>query len=899
MSHFQTSSLLKATVLPWLACLGLLGGALPSAAPATLAEMRVARSEEEVLLFALRLDQALLSNTFPGFDARGGTLVPLGEFCRLLDLAIQSDPQRGRAEGFFLRETRRFILDVQAGTLSLDGRVQSFDRTRVELHQDDIYVDAELLAQWLPLGIRVDRRSATITVLPREPLPIQERWQRELRLGRFRPSEGPRQFPISPDPYRLAEVPMVDETLRLTAQNAPGLERRLRGQSTTFATGDLLAMSASLYALVDAGAGRSDFRMTLGRRDPQAGLLGPLRATEFTFGDVLDPGMNLLSLPQIGTGAVLSNLPLQRENAFDRHSFQGDLAPGWQVELYRNQALLGFQSARTDGRYEFLNVPLSFGWNDFRLVFYGPQGQRREEVVRFDVSENQTPAGAFQYRLVGVDPKLYGSRAHGEIRYGLSEQVAAGVAFSSLQLDGRTHAYTQANLQGFWKPLSALLTAAQDREGGHIAELGLRSRIGSASLTARHATLQGGFESEVFRPIYGKVQSRSALETSILLPSLERNLVTLDLGASRDRLVDGAEVNRLSNRLSTSFQGFFLSNEIVRTQGQGSTVALPSSTLGDFLASKFFRTFSLRGQANYQLDGGRRWNAFAAFLESPRFDPYNLRIGLTRSLVAGDTILQAGLQKNQGTFALGVDVSYSTRNRLTLDLTFRIGLGREPRSGRFAAQAQGLASHGAASVQTFLDANGNGQRDPGEKPVPGASFMTNGASRPQLADETGVAFLTSLPADQEANISVNPSSLEDPLMRSGVPGHRITPRPGHVARLELPLVVLGEVTGTAYLKQGPNSSELPGLRVELLTASGQVFKSVRTAFDGFFTLSDLPAGDYQLRVTAEEAQRLGVAAPPSKAIHISSEGTLLDGVDLLLVTGEPHPGDDGSMKAPA
>ncbi len=898
MPPSQVCRLLRAA-LPWLGSLALPGGALPATLPVVPAEMRMARAEEEVLLFALRLDQALLSSTFPGFDARGGTLLPLGEFCRLLDLAIQCDPQRGRAEGFFLRESRRFSLDVQAGTLTLDGRLQRFDRSSVELHQDDIYVDTALLARWLPLGIRVDRRSATITVVPVEPLPIQERWQRELRLGRFRPSEGPRQFPEILDPYRLAEVPMVDETLRLTAQTAPGLERRLRGQSTTFATGDLLAMSASLYALLDAGAGRSDFRMSLGRRDPRAGLLGPLRATEFTFGDVLDPGLNLLTLPQIGTGAVLSNLPLQRENAFDRHSFQGDLAPGWQVELYRNQALLGFQSSRADGRYEFLNVPLTFGWNDFRLVFYGPQGQRREEVVRFDVSENQTPAGAFQYRVVGVDPRLFGSRAHVETRYGVSKRVAAGVAFSSLQLDGRTHAYSQASLQGFWKPLSALLTAAQDREGGSITEVGLRSRLGSASLTARHAILQGGFESEVFRPIYGKVQARSTLETSILLPSLERNLVTLDLGASRDRLVDGAEVERLSNRLSTSFQGFFLSNEIVRTQGHGSALPLPSSTLGDFLASKFFRTFSLRGQANYQLDGGRRWNAFAAFLESPSFDPYNLRVGVTRALVAGDTILQAGVQKQQGSFALGVEVSYSTRNRWTLDLTFRLGLGREPRSRRVTAQAQGLASHGAASIQAFLDANGNGQRDPGEKPVPGASFMANGASRPQVADESGVAFLTSLPADQEANISVNPSSLEDPLMRSGIQGHRITPRPGHVARLELPLVVLGEVTGTAYQKQGAASSELPGLRVELLDTEGRPFRTVRTAFDGFFILSDLPAGSYQLRVPPEEARRLGLEAPSPRSIHITPEGTILDGLDFVLVAGERRPVDDESMKAPS
>lgn len=889
-------------VIPALAAAMLCAGGLPAETATSLAEMRANRLEEDVLLFALRLDQASLSSTFPGFAARDGILVPLGELCRLLDLAILVDPNRGRAEGFFIDEKRRFSLDALAGTVAIEGRSQAFDRSRVELHADDIYVDTRLIAAWLPLDFQVARRSATITVTPRVPLPLQERWQRERMIGRFRPTEGQRAFPRGPDPYRLAEVPMVDETLRLRAQTAPGVEQRVRAQSTTFATGDFLGLSSSLYAILDTHEGLSEFRATLGRRDPHAGLLGPLKATEFAFGEVLNPGLNLLSLPMAGTGALLTNYPLQRENAFDRHSFRGDLPPGWQVEVYRNQALLGFQASRPDGLYEFLNVPLYFGWNDFRLVFYGPQGQRREEAARFDVSENQTPEGTFHYRVVGAGPRQAGRRGQVEGRYGLSKQLSAGFSLSELDLDGRRHTYTQANLLGFWKFLSGTLTAAKDQLGGTIEELGVRSRLGSTSLSVKHAELQDGFISEVFRPLYGPVRSRSSLETSTLLPSLARSLVTLDLGGSQDRLVAGGSVDRLYNRISTSFSGYFLSNEILRTEGRSAAASFPATTTGDFLASKFFRTFSLRGQANYQLDGVRRLNALSTFAETPIFEPFNLRAGLTRSLVSGDTLIQLGAYKAQGAYALGVDMSYSTRSRLSLELTLRVGLAREPRSGRIHTQAQGIASHGAISARAFLDANNNGVNDPGEKPFQGVSFMANGASQPRTTSADGVAFLTNLSGGGDANLSVSSSSLEDPLMRPGNPGIRITPRPGHVVEVDVPLVLFGEVTGTAFLKREGVSQELPGLLLELVDAGGRVAKSARTSFDGFYTLSDLPPGTYQMRVPENETRRLGLSALKPKAVTVTSEGTVIDGFDLVL-TPDPDsrtiPQTDGPQKEPS
>ncbi len=855
----------------------------------------LARPEDEVLIFSLRLEQTTLSNTFPGFTVKGGFIVPLGELCRQLDLAVQVDPNRGLAEGFLIQEGRRFALNVLAGTVTVGGVARALDRSLIEVHADDIYVDTRLLAEWLPLELKVAPRSATITVLPREPLPLQLRWLRERGAGRLRPDLKPQTFERVDDPYKLYDVPFVDETLRLTGRSDSNGARPISAQSITFLSGDFLKLSTSLYAVLDAQEGLAEFHMTMGRRDPNAGLLGPFHATEFAFGEVLNPGLELLAQPFAGTGALVSNIPLQQANAFDRHSFLGDLAPGWQVELYRNQSLVGFRAYRPDGRYEFLNVPLYYGWNDFRLVFYGPQGQRREEVVRFDVSESQTPAGAFQYRLVGTKPGAAGRRSQFEARYGLSKQLALSAAVAGVDFDGTTHTYRSAGLQGFWKPLSASLTAAQDSAGGSVQELGIRSRVGTLSLTAKHAALQDGFVSEIFRPVYGLVRSRSSLETSTILPSLERSWFTVDLGGSRDLLVAGGSVDRLYNRIYTSYRGYYVSNEITRTTQRGGPVPVSATTTGDLLASTFFRDLSLRGQATYLVGAGPGFQTVALLAETPLYTPYLLRAGIERALATRDTRILLGANKSQGQYSLGLELSYSSRSHWVADLSFRVGLGREPRQQRIYAQAQGLATQGAVSARAFLDSNGNGVLDPGEKPLEGIGFLVNGARVPATTNAQGVAFLTNLPGEQDANLVVASASLEDPFMRAGA-GVRLTPRPGHVARVDFPMVLLGEITGTVYLKQDGPAQELAGLRIVLADPQGLVVKAVRSSYDGFFNLTGIPPGSYFLLVTAGDASRFGARPSRPRPITISHDGTVLDGLDILLRAAPAKPTNPDSAQ---
>lgn len=844
------------------------------------------RSEDELLLFEVRLQGATLSDTFPGYPVKDGVLVPLGELCRMLGLAIATDPLTGKARGFFITETRTFLLDAGSDTVSIEGRSQPFDRAKVEIHPDDIYVDTRLLAAWLPLDLKVDKLGARITITPREPLPYQVQASRLRGRGAFGGLRADtHHYAQVDDPYRWAEVPMVDETLRVSSNPALGTGggRGTLAQSTTYATGDFLKLSTSVYAYGDSQGNRS-LLATLGRRNPEGGLLGPLNATEFEFGEVFDPGLATVSQATSGTGLFATNFPLNSDIFGDKKTLRGNLPPGWQVELYQNGALIGFQANRADGLYEFRDIPMLHGWNDFRLVFYGPEGQRREETQHFDNSVPLVPKGGFRYRLQAE--ALHGGlgdRGYLLGQYGLTDQLSAFGAAATVDLTtGQTRHYGQAGLQGRWNILSAQATVSRATEGGMAEEAALGTRIGdSLSLTLKRAELQDGFISDVFLPTYGLIRDRTDLDLSGVAPSLAHPWLTLGATVRRDELVDGGSTLRVSPRIGTSYGGWFFMNTL-NYQRISLATGSSSSSFGNLLASRFFGSYALRGEGTYTLSGARHLQNLALYLDTTKLRPWAIQVGVLRAVDSGETKLLANASKSVGRVGVGMEGSWSSRSGWTAALTLRVGLSREPRQGRWSSDAMGVAAYGAISAQSFLDQNGNGRRDPGEKALPGVSTFVNGVARPEGANADGVIYQHTIPGDIRAKVLVNPSTLPDPMMQPGGDGFTFIPRAGHTTLLDMPVIQTGDVNGTVYLGTGNAARPLPGVTVELVAEDGQVAASARSAYDGYYELQNFKPGRYSLRIRAEDLDRRHLEPPAARVLDLTGDTLERDGEDWRL-----------------
>lgn len=892
--------------LPALAIALVAGATHPTATALPLAGF-VHRPEEEVILLAVRLRPLLLADTLPAYPSRGGVMVPLGELCALLDLGIHSDAATGVADGFILSEQRRFHLDVSAGQVIVGGKTAAIDEGEVEVHEDDIYVDTRALSRWLPIELDIDLHASTLTIRPREPLPIQQRDDRAVTSQRILAGLGQGQpsYPRVNVPYRLFDVPFVDQTLGLTLEAPTAEGRRALLHYSTYATGDLLAMGMRFYVAGDQD-GLSDSRLTLERKDPDGGLLGPLRARELQLGEVLDPGLDLVTLPKGGSGALLDNFPLQRPEQFDRQHFRGELPPGWEVEIHRNESLIGFAQSRSDGLYEFLDVPLLFGLNVFRLVFFGPQGQRREETRIFNVGDALAPPGKVYYRFVASEPgrRLFSASALNqatrwllETDLGILRRLTASAGVASVALTDGRHDYGRLGLRSYLSRFFLNADVVVDRSGGRAVQAGAQTRLGPAGLRLRHIDLRD-FNSERFLPGLASLNNRTELRLDATIPRGLLPRIGVVAEATREARESGRTVRRVSNTLSIYEGGYAISNSLGWASSSNQGSATSSSLSGQLLLSKFVRRFSLRGQADYALVPEAQLTGLGLTVEGRPFGAYLLSGGVSRRFESDEARYTLGLGRSQGAVGFSMNVAYTRPGGLAGNVLLSLSLARDGRTGDWHSTARSLAGSGALSARVFLDRDGDGRLDPEEPLIPEAGFHINRALNPVRTDSAGSAFIAGLRVHRPIGIAVATATLEDPFWKPAREGVSFVPRPGRVAVLDFPIEVYGAIAGTVYVHRAGVAREMGGITLELVDREGSVVASARSASDGYYDLADIRPGGYQLRVAPALAVRLGVRGGEARDIRIGPDGTVLDGVNIMLEPKESPAPAVTSLTAP-
>lgn len=858
---------------------------LPPALPAAVA-VPMPASEDNLVLLEVRLGKQILTDAVTGYEIGRDVFLPLGELARLLTLAIRVTPGEGRASGYILSEDRAFSLDVPGRVIEIAGSRQELDRSQFKLHADEIYVASRLLSRWLPADLELDMPNLALKVRPRETLPLQARLARRERGGMPGTPGGYQDpgYPRLATPYRLADVPFIDQTLGLAASKTNG-RKQAQANYTGYLTADLLGMEAALYAS-HGSHDRNDpsrgLRLTLGRNDPGAGLLGPLRARTALFGSVPLPGMpNVTVSSPTGNGVLVSNRPLDQPTSFDRHTLQGPLPPGWDVELYYNDALVGFQQARPDGKYSFEDQPLAYGPNEFRLVFHGPLGQLRVERQTFLLEQSAVPPGALYYD-VGAHRDVFGQeRALAQFEWGVSERINAVAGWQRVQMfDGINRSYANLGLRGYWNGLIATADAVKAQGGGSLAQLGLKTRIGNVSLSASRARLDR-FQSEFFTQAADPVQLRDEVRAEGVVAPGASQFFPVALQLRHDRLASGTRNVDVQGRISAYRDGIALTKGL-RWASLGGTELAD----GQFQVSRRVAGIGVSGLLQYNILPEAALGSAAVSTDYAMSDGYLLNLGLMRSFQDRELRAFGGLNKSLGAYGLGITGFYTNRGDYGLGLQFFMAMGLEPRAGQVMLDAQPMAGMGAASIRVFLDKDLNGIMDGADEAIQGAGFTVNGANYAVRTNAGGIAYLSRLPAHQYMDIGLDQNTLDDPQWQSRVPGVRIVPRPGKVSQIEFAVNLTGEVDGTTYLYADGKRRAIGDLKLELVDASRKVAAAMTSAADGYFVITGILPGEYFLRVSPEQLRRLGLTDMGMHIITIARDGTVLNGRDLHVRTAD-------------
>lgn len=874
---------------------------LAQAPPVTSTAFTVGqRTDEELLILKMTLGKNVLNEAIFGYPKQGSLILPLTDVVNALDFPIEVDPENGRAQGWFIDEKRLFSLDLSAAQVIIAGEQRQLDPAFIEQLPDDIYVDVRTLARWFPIDIEFDLPNLIVDIKSREPLPLEARLLRDQRrekvLSQRRTQR--RDLPEVRVPYQWISWPVIDTNIDFTISSGdenPEFQRSY----TTLATADVGKLNADIFLSGDNTDNLTLARVKLGRQDPKGNLLGDLNATKFALGDIYTPQVTHVARTDIGRGVTFSNAPLGQETEFDRITLQGDLQLGWEVELYRNEILLDFRQSQSDGRYLFEDVPLLFGVNVIKLVFYGPQGQRREEIQQLRVGADQIKPGEHSYTfavnqqdrllLLGdidtfdTDGFQGKTRMTAQYKYGVSKTLSLGANFVTIPFEGGHKTYIGTSAVTSLGPVYSRVDLTKDIYGGWAGTLSAQTKIFGATVLAEHTALND-FLSETYNNATDPLESETRLRVDGVLrtgflPHIPYAVnVTHDVNKSRDRSTS------IQNRLSTAIGRASVSNTLSFDFNDPAETDDSRTISGTAQIGGQIGTVRVRGQAGYIVDPDASVNSLALSGDWRLTRDFNARAGISKELTGTQlTTYSTGISTDLTYVAAGIDAQYDDQENYSAKLRLTFSWGKDEADGGLRVSSKPTAAQGAIAAHVFRDLDGDGAFTTGvDEPLKGVQFRAGRSRKPQATNDQGRAYITSLDVFQPITFEVDPASLEDPFWIAMPGAQQITLRPGVPGEIAFAVVSTGEIDGVIYKQDGDWSEPVSDVRMQLLDDEGEVVKEVRSQYDGFYLIDFIRPGAYALRIAPEQLTRLNLPEVPARTVEIANDGTILGGEDFVI-----------------
>lgn len=867
----------------------------------------IERSDDELLIIRVKLGQNItLEEAMIAYLVDGKLMLPLSELVYALEFPIDVNPELGYAEGWFLKEGQTFKLEGINNRVIINGEPMPYNPARVELHEDDVFVDADILKNWFGIKADISISSLTTILSSEEPLPIEQKLMRERvynRLSNFSQHQQER-YPIHKVPYNRLSWPSID--VRASSQYQSNASRNVTSSASALMTGDLLFHDNSLFVSGSGSDGISSVRWKLSRTSDDKDLLGPLKATHYEFGDIFSEQLPLVATSQGGRGVAVSNFPINRVSDTNTVTLRGDIAPEWEVELYRNDTLLQFQTTPENGQYEFADVPLLSGLNIIKLVFHGPYGERREEVRRYLMDSELLRTGKKQYSisvmqhnrdLIDVEENEFKQDSDGRLRIiaqyeqGIDERLSFIGNFASTPLlDGEQQTFVTGGLKSSLNGVfGSLLVSKQVEDKGIAFQANVRTIVKNINVNIEHNHYKDVINERtenISNPLIRETNLRlnSSIKPFEAIPRVSLGLTgaheTFKLG--NKRLEIGQRTSTFIRR--TSLSHFLRYNRLTDISGRETT-----QVEGDILASLLFNDINLRGEVNYAVEPTSETRNASISGDYEINDNFKIRFGVDRQFTGNTlTTLSSTVSRKFREYILGLSANYNTNDDMSVGVNMSFSLGRNPNNGAWAISSEQMSKSSLLAGKVYMDYNQDKIFNEGDEPLENIGFRLNGAKvKGVKTDENGIALVPGMTSYNVSSVTLDQSTFEDPFWMPTREGAEVIARPGHIVSMDFPVVPTGEVDGTVFLrtknrKGGIDEESVSRAKVQLINNTGEVVMEETTAFDGFYLFSMVPLGEYTIRINPEQLKALELEESDPITETLTADELVLSGMDIVV-----------------
>jgi hypothetical protein len=791
--------------------------------------------------------------------------LPLSEVFTLLELNVNVDPISKRATGFLFSKNDNYDLDFAKFKALIRGKEHPLLASDYVIEASEIYLKLPQFQELFGLAMQFDFSMLRVLLPLNEEFPAYQKLKRKMAREKLDNAEV-----ASKD---VRDIPRRHEYFSggaadwmISANPVGGGGQFMDLNVGAMLLGGDLALSGNGNTVSGFDPGQMTYKWHY--------CLNPNPfITQVELGKIYSGG----SLSRSLDGALVTNRPQIQRSYFQTINLNGRLDPGWEIELYVDNKLTDWATVDEQGNYSF-NLDIVYGASLVTLKMYGPNGEIRTEEKYIRVPYNLVPRNTLEYNLAagyGKQLKSQGTYSQLSGYYGVTRKFTVGV---SSDVPVRTTGGEKPSMGGeATYQILGPLTATSSFSPSNLAQFALN--YSSQSSMSANGTFTRYFENPI-RNALGQLYNVTFSASAPI--RIRQKYFGIRYYAAWDKYATFSAIS-MNYGLSASLTPFYvnyigkykISSYVDRTAHQMTSQMLISAEIARWLRPQFRIDYDHQENAitRYGVYFNRRLFRTGQIALSYERNP---RSRTNAVMLTFNFFNQVANFTSKMLYSEGrTSVSQVQRGSIRYD---RIGS-----AVRFDRRSS--VGYGSCVVRPFLDRDNDGIYTKGDEVLSGLRAKVSGAGgRPQGPNR--LWYYDGLRAYDEYLVQVDPTSLDNPMLKPAYENFKIQVSPNVVTTVDVPVVVASDISGMVERQTSDGKLGLGGIRIKVLNISKDIVTDITAFNSGDFYYLGLIPGSYRAYLDPEQLAKYGyVSVPESITFEVKpgDKGTSIENINFLAI----------------
>ncbi|MEJ7627138.1 MAG: carboxypeptidase-like regulatory domain-containing protein [Ferruginibacter sp.] len=777
-------------------------------------------------------------------------------------------------QGFVINPKNTYLIDKTNNRIVYLDKTFSLDKHDLIRTENNLYLRSGFFGQVFGLECVFDFRNLSVTLNTKIDLPVIREMQQELMRRNISKLKGEKKADTTIGrSFPLFHFGMADWSVVSTQVSSGTTNTRLNLGLGGIVAGGELNLSMNYYSNQSLKLRQQSYQWRFVNNEHRA-----LR--QVTAGKIFTHSISSLFAPVIGM--QFTNAPSTYRKSFGTYTLSNNTEPGWTVELYVNNVLINYTKADASGFFTF-EVPMVYGNSFVKLRFYGPFGEEQVSEKYITVPFNFIPLHQLEYTVSSgiVEDNSKGRFTRANFNYGLGRRLTlgGGMEYLSTLTSGRFMPFVQTSLVLG----SHLLISAE-----HAA--GVRSK------TSINYRLPSNLQFDLVYTKYAKGQTAIQVNQG----EEKKLVISMPVKSIKFNAFSRLTFNQFTfpilpnsygkSQLKTTSAELLFSSSVAGVISNLTTYALFNTPKNPLLYSnlslairlpKGFR-FSPQSQYEYRQN---KFSMLKAELEKNLGRKGFVNLSYQKDLINNsNSTMTIGMRYN---FSFAQTFFSTSRNSKSVTTTQSAhgSLLCDAKTNYIALSNQSQAGKGGVIVIPFLDMNCNGKRELKEPGVSGMKIQVNGGRIENEKNNGDTSIrISGLEAYTSYYLELDPSSFDNIAWQIKKPTIKVVIDPNSFKLIEVPVAVVGEVSGTVSLKKNVEENGLGRIIVNIYNAESILVAKVLTEADGYFSFVGLAPGLYTASVDSFQLNKLNMFSSPLLPFKISAkrDGDIVENLRFIL-----------------